>query len=102
LAKSKLFGNLRKKIQKKNEDIIIDLEEPKIWATSGNYVLNHILSGRFGRGYPAGRITQIFGDSGSGKSFLMAKAIADAQKEGYMVDCGLYWCFNFCKSTRQC
>jgi recombination protein RecA len=85
LAKSKLFGNLRKKIQKKNEDIIIDLEEPKIWATSGNYVLNHILSGRFGRGYPAGRITQIFGDSGSGKSFLMAKAIADAQKEGYMV-----------------
>ena len=85
MAKSKLFGNLRKKIQKKNEDVIIDLEEPKIWASSGNYVLNHILSGRFGRGFPAGRISQIFGDSGSGKSFLMAKAIADAQKEGYMV-----------------
>ena len=64
MVKSKLFGDLRKKIQKKNEDIIIDLEEPKNWATSGNYVLNHILSGRFGRGYPCGRITQIFGDSG--------------------------------------
>jgi RecA/RadA recombinase len=85
MAKSKLFGNLRKKIQKKNEDIIMDLEEPKIWASSGNYVLNHILSGRFGRGFPAGRISQIFGDSGSGKSFLMAKAIAVAQKDGYMV-----------------
>jgi len=85
MAKSKLFANMRKKIGKKYEDAIFDLEEPAIWASSGNYVLNHILSGKFGRGYPAGRITQLFGDSGSGKSFLTAKAIADAQKDGYMV-----------------
>lgn len=85
MAKSKLFGNLRKKIEKKYDDVIFDLEEPAIWASSGNFVLNHILSGKFSKGYPAGRITQIFGDSGSGKSYLMAKAIADAQKEGYMV-----------------
>lgn len=84
-GKNSLFGDLRKKISKKYEDTIFDLEEPKIWATSGNYVLNHILSGRFSRGYPAGRITQIFGDSGSGKSFLTAKAIAEAQQDGYMV-----------------
>lgn len=83
--KSDLFSKMRKSILKKNEDAIIDLTEPKFWAQSGNYVLNHILSGRFSRGYPAGRITQIFGDSGSGKSFLMAKAIAEAQKAGYMV-----------------
>ena len=83
--KSTLFTNMRKKIGKKYEDAIFDLEEPAIWASSGNVVLNHILSGKFSKGYPAGRITQLFGDSGSGKSFLTAKAIADAQKEGYMV-----------------
>lgn len=83
--KNDLFSKMRKNILKKNEDAIIDLTEPKIWASSGNYVLNHILSGRFGRGYPAGRITQLFGDSGAGKSYLMAKAIAEAQREGYMV-----------------
>lgn len=84
-AKNKLFDKMRKNILKKNEDAILDLTEPKIWASSGNYVLNHILSGKFSRGYPAGRITQIFGDSGAGKSYLMAKAIVDAQKDGYMV-----------------
>ena len=84
-AKTNLFDKMRKNIIKKNEDAILDLTEPTIWATSGNRVLNHILSGKFSKGYPAGRITQIFGDSGSGKSYLMAKAIADAQKEGYMV-----------------
>lgn len=84
-TKNNLFDKMRKNILKKNEDAILDLTEPSIWATSGNYVLNHILSGKFSKGYPAGRITQIFGDSGSGKSYLMAKAIADAQKAGYMV-----------------
>ena len=83
--KSKLFANIKKKIVKKHEDIIIDLEEPATWASSGNFVLNHILSGQFGKGYPAGRITQLFGDSGSGKSFLTARAIVDAQKDGYWV-----------------
>ena len=84
-VKSKLFANIKKKIVKKHEDIIIDLEEPANWASSGNFVLNHILSGQFGKGYPAGRITQLFGDSGSGKSFLTARAIVDAQKDGYWV-----------------
>lgn len=83
--KNDLFDKMRKNIKKKYEDTVLDLEAPAIWATSGNYVLNHILSGYFSKGYPAGRITQIFGDSGSGKSFLMAKAIVDAQKDGYMV-----------------
>jgi len=62
--KNDLFDRMRKSITKKNADAILDLTEPKIWAHSGNYVLNHILSGKFGRGYPATRITQIFGDSG--------------------------------------
>jgi RecA/RadA recombinase len=83
--KNNLFNKMRKNIIKKNEDAILDLTEPTIWAHSGNYVLNHILSGKFSKGYPAGRITQIFGDSGAGKSYLTAKAIAEAQQDGYMV-----------------
>jgi len=84
-VKSKLFSSMRKKLTKKYDDIILDLEEPGIWVSSGNYVLNHILSGRFSRGYPGGRITQLFGESGSGKSFLVASAIAKAQQDGYMI-----------------
>jgi RecA/RadA recombinase len=80
-----LLSKMRKTIEKKFDDVVVDLEEPKIWANSGNYVLNHILSGQFGRGYPAGRITQIFGESGSGKSYLVSKAIVEAQADGYMV-----------------
>jgi len=80
-----ILKNLRKKIEKKYDDVILDLESPKIWADSGNYVLNHILSGYFSKGYPAGRITQLFGESGSGKSFLISTTVANAQKEGYMV-----------------
>jgi len=63
-AKSSLLAGMRKKLEKKYDDVMIDLTEPKIWADSGNYVLNHILSGKFHKGYPAGRITQIFGESG--------------------------------------
>jgi|688.fasta_scaffold156031_6 hypothetical protein len=62
--KNDLFTKMRKNILKKNEDAMLDLTEPTVWASSGNYVLNHILSGRFHRGYPSGRIVQIFGDSG--------------------------------------
>lgn len=83
--KSSLFDNVRKNLIKKNDDIVLDLAEPKIWADSGNYVLNHILSGSFSKGYPAGRMVQLFGASGSGKSFLTARAIAKAQEAGYMV-----------------
>jgi len=59
-----ILNKFRKKVEKKFDDVIVDLEEPKIWLHSGNYVLNHILSGYFSKGYPAGRIVQLFGDSG--------------------------------------
>ena len=70
-----LLSKLRKDIEKKYDDVIVDLAEPKEWLHSGNYVLNHILSGEFGKGYPAGRITQVFGVSGAGKSYLISKSI---------------------------
>jgi RecA/RadA recombinase len=58
---------------------------PKYWFSSGNFVLNKILSGSFMRFIPQGRIVCFAGPSGTGKSFLAANAAREAQKEGAFV-----------------
>lgn len=57
-------------------------QPPRYWFSTGNFVLNKIISGSFLRGIPQGRITCFTGPSGSGKSFLAANAMREAQKEG--------------------
>lgn len=57
-------------------------EPPRYWTSTGNYVLNKIISGNFNKGIPQGRITAFSGPSGAGKSFLVANAVREAQKEG--------------------
>jgi recombination protein RecA len=57
-------------------------EPPRYWFSTGNYVLNKIISGSFHRGIPQGRVTGLAGPSGAGKSFLAANAIKSAQAEG--------------------
>ena len=49
------------------------------WVDSGNWALNYILSKRFRGGYPGGRITNLFGLSGVGKS--MFPVIASGAKK---------------------
>lgn len=58
---------------------------PRYWYSTGNYVLNRIISGSFFKGIPQGRITNLAGPSTSGKSFLGANIAANAQKEGAFV-----------------
>jgi RecA/RadA recombinase len=53
---------------------------PKFWINTGSFVLNKIISGKYGRGIPQGRLTLLTGPSGSGKSFVLANIIASAQK----------------------
>jgi recombination protein RecA len=61
-------------------------EPPHYWFSTGNYVLNKIISGSFYRGIPQGRLIAFTGPSGSGKSFLVGNALREAQKEGaYLV-----------------
>lgn len=60
-------------------------EPPRYWYSTGNHVLNKILSGSFMRGIPQGRITCLAGPSGSGKSFLAANIIREAQKDDTFV-----------------
>jgi len=58
---------------------------PRYWYSTGNFVLNKIISGSFYKGIPQGRITNFSGPSGSGKSFLAANVIREAQKEGAFI-----------------
>jgi len=61
-----------------------DLNVPPAWfLPTGNLAFDYIISGRVdgAGGYPSG-VTEIFGDPSSGKSVLLAKAIAEAQKLG--------------------
>lgn len=52
------------------------------WLNTGNYALNYVISNRLQRGYPLGHTVEIFGDPSTGKSFLVKRAIAEAQRAG--------------------
>lgn len=51
------------------------------WLDSGNYALNWAISGQLLRGWPLGRTAELSGDPGTGKSFLVARAVAMAQQQ---------------------
>ena len=52
------------------------------WVSTGSPMLDLAISNRPNGGLPVGRITEITGLEGSGKSLLAAHAIADTQKKG--------------------
>lgn len=60
-------------------------QPPRYWISSGNYVLNRIISGSFHRGLPQGRMVCFTGPSQGGKSFLICNAMREAQKAGCFV-----------------
>jgi recombination protein RecA len=59
-----------------------DALQVKGWLDTGNYALNWAISGRLLGGYPLGHCGEIFGDPGTGKSYLASRAIAMAQLAG--------------------
>ena len=56
-----------------------DLDE---WVSTGSPMLDLAISNRPNGGLPVGRITEITGLEGSGKSLLAAHSIADTQRQG--------------------
>jgi recombination protein RecA len=59
-----------------------DALQVKGWLDTGNYALNWAVSGRLTRGYPLGHTVEIFGDPSTGKSYLLARALAMVQAAG--------------------
>jgi len=55
---------------------------PRYWYSTGNFVLNKIISGSFAKGIPQGRVTNLAGPSGAGKSFVAANIVREAQRRG--------------------
>jgi len=52
------------------------------WIDTGSMVLNGIVSGSLHGGIPKNRMTLLAGPSMTGKSFILQKILANAQKEG--------------------
>lgn len=67
---------------KKLVGVDIDALKVEQYIDTGNYGLNYIITGDFLKGYPIGRVVELYGDPSTGKSLLVAHAIANAQKLG--------------------
>ena len=52
------------------------------WISTGSMPLNAVISGSLYGGIPRNRLTMICGESMSGKSFIVIKTLANAQKQG--------------------
>ena len=65
--------------------ITTEFIEPNHWFDTGIYALNFVMSGTFKHGIPNRRSTLFWGPSGTGKSYLVANAAKNAQKDGYFV-----------------
>jgi protein RecA len=55
---------------------------PSRWLDSGYPVLNHRMSGSYQRGFPMGRLIEIFGPPSAGKTVIATKAMVAAQQAG--------------------
>jgi RecA/RadA recombinase len=77
-----LLDNINKKYGKEMEPMVqltddSEYGKPRGWVDSGILALNWLISGKLDGGYPAGRITEMDGDPGTGKSLLCEMAIKD-------------------------
>tara|TARA_B100000700_G_C15049568_1_gene859592 strand:- start:2649 stop:3668 length:1020 start_codon:yes stop_codon:yes gene_type:complete len=77
------LSNLKKKLIK--NDHIVGLANPDQWASLGNHALNYVCTGSFTKGIPNRRTVMFAGESGTGKSFLMANAAKNIQMLGYKI-----------------
>jgi RecA/RadA recombinase len=60
------------------------LSTPSDWIDTGSKALNAIISGSLHKGVPVGRIVGFAGPSGAGKTLIINKILANAQKKGYI------------------
>lgn len=77
-----------KKSEKKlvESGIAVKAPPPKWWISTGNFLLNKIISGKYLNGIGQGRLSLVTGPSSAGKSFIIANLAREAQKIG----CGIF------------
>jgi len=81
MAKHAFGTKFRKNIEKFNSPTIHQgFEQNPQWCGIGNYAMNKLLSGSYFHAFMYGRSVLIGGESGSGKSLILATAAAEAQK----------------------
>lgn len=80
---SSRLAALRKKLHGK--EILTEMNEPTQWVTTGNFALNYRLSGRFDVGICNKRTFMLWGESGTGKTYLSSNLCKYIQDMGYMV-----------------
>ncbi len=78
---------LTKDLDSNNSGIMVGSSEPpRYWYSTGNYLLNKIISGSYiNGGIPQGRVTSLTGPSGAGKSFVLCNIAREAQAKGAFV-----------------
>lgn len=54
---------------------------PKYWISSGSFLINKIMSGKYMQGLPQGRLACLCGPSGAGKSFMVGNFTKSAQNQ---------------------
>lgn len=77
------IAGLRKVLDKAG--IVTEIREPDEWLSTGIYLLNGTMTNTFTKAIPNRRSVLFWGESGTGKSFILAMAAAQAQAKGYTV-----------------
>jgi recombination protein RecA len=67
----------------KNTKLLSDEEDTLGYVSTGCFPLNYVISGRYDGGIPIGGITQIRGDSSTGKTLFVTSILTEAIKKDY-------------------
>lgn len=77
------LAQLRNSLKKK--DIHTEMNNPTEWISMGNAAMNFRMTGRYDVGLPNRRTLLLWGESGTGKTFLASNAVKAAQDKGYAI-----------------
>ncbi len=79
-------SKFRKTVTKSVPGLSVGFRDPDTWISTGNLVLDKLISNDFHKGIPLGKVTVFAGESGSGKSFVCAgNIVKNAQEKGVFV-----------------
>ncbi len=80
----KAVENIRKMFGNGSVSLFGEKREIPESLSSGSLILNKIITDDINKGFPEGRIIEIYGKESSGKTTLALTAVAEAQKQGHI------------------